>query len=292
MKKLFALLVVTLASSLFAQTSCGTAFPSWMLCDNTKQTLYIPNLALTGGVTYSAGEYLVNIDSSGNLTYVVYTPLAGPQGPAGPKGATGATGATGAKGATGSQGATGPAGPIGLTGPQGPIGLPGATGDVGPQGPIGLTGADGAQGPIGLTGPAGADGAQGPAGQQGPAGTDGATGPAGPQGDPGPQGPPGVSPIPPTLYPGHVSFPPQTINAYSYSCQGFNIPTTVTDGLYIINPTGRPVSQALIARGFLYNPGVVSYCLYNASPNPIVLTTSQTYTVLVTPFDSVTPAVQ
>lgn len=221
-----------------AQTSCGTTFPTWMLCNNSTQTLYITNLALTGGVTYAAGEYLVSIDSSGKLTYVVYTPVPGPQGPAGAKGATGATGPTG---------------------PQGPTGL---TGPTGPQGPTGLTGAQGPQG---------------------------VAGPIGPQ---GPQGVPGISPALPTLYPGHVSFPPQQIAAYNYSCQGFNVPITVTDGLYTINPTGRPVSEALIPKGFLYNPGVVSYCLYNASPNPIILPTAQTYTVLVTPFNSISQEIQ
>jgi hypothetical protein len=190
MKKLLLVITALAAQAAIAQTSCGTAFPSWMLCNNSTQTLYVPNLALTGGVTYPAGQYIVNINSSGALSYAAYTaPPMGPQGPPG----------------------------IGIQGPAGPRGEPGTPATL------------------------------------------------------------------PTAYPGHISFPPQTIPNFGYSCQGFGIPPTVTDGIYAINPTGRPFSKALIPSGFMYNLGTISYCLYNASPDPITFTTSQLYTVMVTP---------
>jgi hypothetical protein len=87
----------------------------------------------------------------------------------------------------------------------------------------------------------------------------------------------------PVTYPGHITFPAQSIAPYAYACQGFTIPASVTDAIYAINPTGRLFSKALQASGFLYNPGTVSYCLYNASPSPVKFTTAQLYTVLVTP---------
>lgn len=121
-------------------------------------------------------------------------------------------------------------------------------------------------------------------------------GPPGPQGIQGIQGPPGQQGEPgapatlPTTYPGHVKFPPQTIEAFDYACQGFDVPQVLTDGIYAINPTGRPFSEALIPKGFLYNTtgtgSTVSYCLYNASPDPITLTESQIYTVQVTPMNT------
>ena len=111
---LLALPLSLLFSSLpvFGQ-SCGTGAPSWMVCDSTTQTLSVPILALTGGPIYTAGQYIINLDSNENLTYVPYTPSQGPTGPTGPQGPQGATGATGA---TGPQGVAGPQGPAGLGG--------------------------------------------------------------------------------------------------------------------------------------------------------------------------------
>lgn len=170
MKRAITLLATVLGftSALFAQTSCGAAFPVWMQCDNVKQVLYVPNLALTGGNPIPAGLYVANFDAEDNLTWKAYTPEAG------------------------------------------------------------------------------------------------------------------AAVTPATTY-GHVSFPAQSIAPYTYACQGFTVPTTVTDGIYAINPTGRVFSKALIPSGFLYNPGTVSYCLYNASPSPVKFTTAQLYTVSVTP---------
>ena len=70
--------------------------------------------------TLPTSQAALEVDSSGNLTYVPTSSLIGPAGaqgapgvagPAGPTGATGAAGGTGAQGATGSTGATGAAGP-------------------------------------------------------------------------------------------------------------------------------------------------------------------------------------
>lgn len=119
-----------------------------------------------------------------------------------------------------------------------------------------------------------------PAPIPGPPGPQGIQGIQGLQGE---QGPPGTPATLPTVYPGHVKFPPQTIGAFAYACQGFDVPETVTDGIYAINPTERPFSKALIPEGFLYGPGTVSYCLYNASQDSITFTESQIYTVQVTP---------
>jgi hypothetical protein len=94
MKKLLPLLLLVLATPLFGQ-SCGSGLPSWMVCNTSTETLSVPHLALTGGVTYAAGDYIVTFDGNDNLTYTPYTPETGPAGPAGPPGPAGPMGPAG-----------------------------------------------------------------------------------------------------------------------------------------------------------------------------------------------------
>ncbi len=108
MKKILPLILFALAAPAFAQ-SCGSGLPSWMVCNTSTETLSVPHLALTGGVSYAAGDYIATFDSNDNLTYTPYTPEAGSAGPAGPAGAAG------------------PAGPTGPVGPAGPAGPSGAS---------------------------------------------------------------------------------------------------------------------------------------------------------------------
>jgi len=94
MKKILPLLLLVLATPLFGQ-SCGSGLPSWMVCNTSTETLSVPHLALTGGVTYAAGDYIVTFDGNDNLTYTPYTPETGPAGPAGPPGPAGPMGPAG-----------------------------------------------------------------------------------------------------------------------------------------------------------------------------------------------------
>lgn len=94
MKKLLPLILIVLAAPAFAQ-SCGSGLPSWMICNTSTQTLSVPHLTLTGGVSYAAGDYMVTFDGNDNLTYTPYTPEAGPAGPAGPAGKNGTNGTNG-----------------------------------------------------------------------------------------------------------------------------------------------------------------------------------------------------
>jgi hypothetical protein len=93
MKKILPLLLLVLATPLFGQ-SCGSGLPSWMVCNTSTETLSVPHLALTGGVSYAAGDYIVTFDGNDNLTYTPYTPESGPAGPAGPAGPPGPAGAS------------------------------------------------------------------------------------------------------------------------------------------------------------------------------------------------------
>jgi len=152
------------------------------------------NITITDYTTQydpSAGNIVINYDST------VVQGGIGPEGPVGPQGNIGPAGEQGIQGIQGLQGPIGPDGEQGIQGIQGiqgETGLTGLTGAQGPegiQGPIGLTGDTGAtgaqgaqgiqgiQGPIGLTGDTGATGAQGAQGIQGiqgPIGPDGADG--------------------------------------------------------------------------------------------------------------------
>jgi len=72
-----------------------------------------------------AGQTLVDIEGTGNLTW---SSIVGQMGPTGPTGATGANGLDGINGATGPTGAVGANGINGATGPTGATGATGAAG--------------------------------------------------------------------------------------------------------------------------------------------------------------------
>lgn len=68
---------ITSKNNVWSCASSGTgsgSLPPGMVWDATTQTLTIKNLALTGGPTYAAGQYLVNFDDSHHLNYSLYTP--------------------------------------------------------------------------------------------------------------------------------------------------------------------------------------------------------------------------
>jgi hypothetical protein len=132
-----------------------------------------------------------------------------------------------------------------------------------------------AQGPQGIQGP------QGPPGIQGLSGIarQGLPGPAGPA---GPTGAPGASP---TVYFGHVNFPPQTIPPFGIAVpQGYTLPADVEDGIIqaTITQGFRPIST-LEADAFFFRPNIISVYLHNNSPDPAIITTTLRYTVMVTP---------
>lgn len=127
MKQLLLFLLALAAPAAIAQSSCGATFPSWMLCDDSTQTLYVPNLGLTGGQTLTTGSiYGLEPQSSGPASWVVVPP--GSPGP--PNVLSIGTVTTGASGSKASATITGtsPSQVLNLTIPQGPVYNPGTAG--------------------------------------------------------------------------------------------------------------------------------------------------------------------
>jgi hypothetical protein len=50
-----------------------STLPPWVTFNDATETMILPRIELTSGAMYAAGQYLVKIDASSNLTYTPFT---------------------------------------------------------------------------------------------------------------------------------------------------------------------------------------------------------------------------